>query len=47
SCPAGEPAGFIVMYDFDAATAGMQDGRDLTLTALDSPNNQIVPVCQF
>ncbi|TDY43958.1 hypothetical protein C7445_1102 [Alicyclobacillus sacchari] len=20
------------MYDFDAATAGMQDGRDLTLT---------------
>ncbi|WP_134161199.1 hypothetical protein [Alicyclobacillus sacchari] len=32
SCPAGEPAGFIVMYDFDAATAGMQDGRDLTLT---------------
>ncbi|SDW95173.1 hypothetical protein SAMN04489725_12338, partial [Alicyclobacillus hesperidum] len=34
SCPAGEPAGFIVMYDFDAATAGMQDGRDLTLTFL-------------
>ncbi|SDX01086.1 hypothetical protein SAMN04489725_12925, partial [Alicyclobacillus hesperidum] len=31
--PPVPPAGFIVMYDFDAATTGMQDGRDLTLTA--------------
>ena len=32
NCPAGFPAGFVVMYDFDAAMAGMQGGRDLTLT---------------